>query len=106
LLFLHEPDLATAQCPGFSIEILERVSILCVRTHHSAASNNVRLQWIQGENRMTKSFRLALTLAALIGMAPVLSACHTTAGVGEDISQGGHALTNSATANAPTKPSP
>ncbi len=55
---------------------------------------------------MTKSFRLILTLGLLLGMAPVLSACHTTAGVGEDISQGGHALTNSAEANAPAKPSP
>ncbi len=55
---------------------------------------------------MTKSFRLALTLAALIGAAPLLSACHTTAGVGQDLAQGGHALTNSANANAPASPSP
>jgi predicted small secreted protein len=53
---------------------------------------------------MTRSFRLAFTLAALLGVAPVLSACHTTAGVGQDLSQGGHALTNSANANAPTSP--
>jgi predicted small secreted protein len=55
---------------------------------------------------MTKPFRLAITLAALIGVAPALSACHTTAGVGQDLSQGGHALSNSANANAPTKPAP
>jgi predicted small secreted protein len=55
---------------------------------------------------MTKSFRLAVTLAALVGLAPVLSACHTTAGVGQDLSQGGAALTNSANANAPTNPPP
>jgi len=53
---------------------------------------------------MTKSIRLALALAGLIGMAPVLSACHTTAGVGQDLAQGGHALSNSANANAPTSP--
>jgi predicted small secreted protein len=53
-----------------------------------------------------KSFRLAITLAALIGAAPLLSACHTTAGVGQDLSQGGHALTNSADANAPASPKP
>jgi predicted small secreted protein len=58
------------------------------------------------QNRMTKSFRLAVTLAALVGVAPVLSACHTTAGVGQDLSQGGHALTNSADSNAPAKPAP
>ena len=39
---------------------------------------------------MTKPFRLAITLAALIGVAPALSACHTTAGVGQDLSQGGY----------------
>ena len=55
---------------------------------------------------MNKSFRLALTLIALIGVAPVLSACHTTAGFGEDLSQGGHALSNSANSNAPSKPNP
>ncbi len=53
---------------------------------------------------MTKSFRLAFTLAVLVGAAPILSACHTTAGVGQDVSQGGHALTNSANANAPNSP--
>jgi len=52
-----------------------------------------------------KSIRLAATLAALLAAAPLLSACHTTAGVGQDLSQGGHALTNSANANAPTTPS-
>jgi predicted small secreted protein len=55
---------------------------------------------------MTKSLRLAATLAVVLGIAPLLAACHTTAGVGQDISQGGHALTNSATANAPASPNP
>ncbi len=51
-----------------------------------------------------KTFRIAATIAALAVAAPLLSACHTTAGVGQDLSQGGHALTNSANANAPTNP--
>ena len=55
---------------------------------------------------MSKSIRLAVTVVALLGMAPLLSACHTTAGVGQDLSQGGHAITNSANANAPSKPNP
>jgi predicted small secreted protein len=55
---------------------------------------------------MVKSFRLAVTLATLLGAAPLLAACHTTAGVGQDISQGGHALSNSANANAPSNPNP
>jgi predicted small secreted protein len=55
---------------------------------------------------MSKAFRLVLLFLTLLAAAPVLAACHTTAGVGEDVSQGGHALTNSANANAPTNPSP
>ena len=40
-------------------------------------------------------------LGALIlsGVAPLLSACNTTAGFGEDMSSAGHALTNSAEKN-------
>ncbi len=55
---------------------------------------------------MVKFVRLAVVLLGLTALAPALSACHTTAGVGQDLSQGGHALTNSADANAPHKPSP
>jgi len=58
------------------------------------------------QESIMKNFRLAFTLAALIGAAPLLSACHTTAGIGQDVSQGGHALTNSANANAPSSPHP
>ncbi len=53
-----------------------------------------------------KQLRLAAAFAALVILAPALSACHTTAGVGQDLSQGGHALTNSADANAPQNPHP
>nr|WP_295742011.1 entericidin A/B family lipoprotein [uncultured Acidocella sp.] len=55
---------------------------------------------------MVSKFRVAFGLFAMVSMAAGLAACHTTAGVGEDLSQGGHALTNSANANAPSKPSP
>jgi predicted small secreted protein len=55
---------------------------------------------------MLKTSRLAATLALLMCAAPLLSACHTTAGVGEDVSQGGHALTNAAQANTPQNPHP
>ncbi len=54
---------------------------------------------------MSKSFRLAVTLVTLIGAAPLLAACHTTAGFGQDVAQGGTALKNSANANAPNSPS-
>lgn len=41
----------------------------------------------------------ALGLLLLCGAAPLLSACNTTAGFGEDMSSAGHALTNSAERN-------
>jgi predicted small secreted protein len=44
---------------------------------------------------------LALTLLALSGAVPFLSACHTTAGAGEDISQAGSAIEKSADKHAP-----
>jgi len=50
---------------------------------------------------MRKNISKVLTLLALVGLAPVLSACNTTAGVGEDISAGGRAVTNSAEKHAP-----
>jgi predicted small secreted protein len=50
---------------------------------------------------MRKNPSIALTLLALIGAAPLLGACHTTAGAGEDISATGHALTHSAEKNTP-----
>lgn len=43
----------------------------------------------------------ALTLLALFGVAPLLSACHTMAGVGQDIKETGQALQNSANDHAP-----
>jgi predicted small secreted protein len=43
----------------------------------------------------------ALTLLALLAAAPLLGACHTTAGVGEDISKTGSAIEHSADWAAP-----
>jgi predicted small secreted protein len=45
---------------------------------------------------MRKNFSIALTLLALIGIAPMLAACNTTAGAGQDLSAGGHAITHEA----------
>lgn len=51
---------------------------------------------------MTKRTALmAFTLLALIGAAPLLGACHTTAGAGEDISRTGDAIERSADRHAP-----
>ena len=50
---------------------------------------------------MRRKFSIVVTLLALAGVAPLLGACHTTAGIGEDLSAGGHAVTNSADKHAP-----
>jgi entericidin B len=50
---------------------------------------------------MRKHLYAALALLALLGCAPLLSACHTAAGLGQDMSAGGHAITNSADKHSP-----
>jgi len=50
---------------------------------------------------MRTNLSIALTLLALMGVVPLLGACHTTAGAGEDISAAGHAITHSADKNTP-----
>ena len=50
---------------------------------------------------MRTKLSIALALLMLIGAAPLLGACQTTAGAGEDISAGGRAITNSAEKHAP-----
>jgi predicted small secreted protein len=50
---------------------------------------------------MRKNLSIALALLMLIAAAPLLGACHTTAGAGEDLSSAGHAITNSADKHAP-----
>jgi predicted small secreted protein len=43
-----------------------------------------------------KTLKLALIVLALAGTAPLLGACHTVAGAGEDVSKTGQAVTNTA----------
>jgi predicted small secreted protein len=50
---------------------------------------------------MRKTVSIALTLLALLAAAPLLAACHTTAGMGQDLSDAGHAVTNDATKSTP-----
>lgn len=50
---------------------------------------------------MIKTLTAAVMLLALAGIAPMLSACQTTAGVGKDVASGGKALSNAAERAAP-----
>ena len=43
-----------------------------------------------------KMMRSTLILLAFLSIAPLLAACHTTAGAGQDISKTGQAITRSA----------
>jgi predicted small secreted protein len=45
---------------------------------------------------MRKNLSIVLTLLALVGIAPLLGACNTTAGAGRDMSDAGHAITHDA----------
>ena len=56
---------------------------------------------IRKDSGMYRSLIVALTVLLLATAAPLLSACHTTAGAGEDISATGHAITNSAERHTP-----
>jgi predicted small secreted protein len=42
-----------------------------------------------------------LTLALLVAAAPMLSACNTTRGAGEDLSAAGHGIEHAADKNTP-----
>ena len=50
---------------------------------------------------MRKNFSVALMLVTLMGVAPLLGACNTTAGAGKDISATGNAVTGAAVKNTP-----
>ncbi|WP_428531777.1 entericidin A/B family lipoprotein [Rhodopila sp.] len=45
---------------------------------------------------MRRNLSIALTLLALLGISPMLAACNTAAGAGQDLSAGGHAISHAA----------
>ena len=45
---------------------------------------------------MRSKLSVVLTLAILACASPLLAACNTTAGAGQDLSAAGHAVTNAA----------
>jgi entericidin B len=50
---------------------------------------------------MRKNITIALAFILLMAIAPMLGACNTTAGAGQDLSATGHAITNSAEQHKP-----
>ena len=48
---------------------------------------------------MRTKAKLWLALALLVAAAPIMSACHTTRGAGEDLSAAGHGIERAADKN-------
>ena len=53
---------------------------------------------------MRRNVRVLLTLAALVAAAPMLTACYTARGAGQDLSAAGNSLTGSAEKHTDYKP--
>lgn len=53
---------------------------------------------------MRRKLAIALAIACLLGTAPLLSACYTAHGAGQDLQAAGHSLSNSAADNTHYKP--
>jgi predicted small secreted protein len=51
---------------------------------------------MESKTMLNSNKRLAVTLLALLCAAPLLAACHTTAGVGQDITATGQAIDRTA----------
>jgi predicted small secreted protein len=86
--------------------LVVKAMIVSFRAGHrpkpSPASSSNRVSASAWELIMYKrGVSAGLSLFAIIGVMALLSACHTTAGAGRDISQTGKAITNSANNNTP-----
>lgn len=53
---------------------------------------------------MRRKFAIALAVASLLGAAPLLSACYTTHGAGQDLQAAGKSLSNAASSNTHYRP--
>ena len=53
---------------------------------------------------MRTKLTVALTLLTLAAAAPLLSACYTTAGAGQDLQAAGHGISHSAQENTTYRP--
>lgn len=76
---------------------------VCLQFRAGSSPNTVPLPTINQKvtimfNRTTT---ITLTLIALLSAAPLLGACHTTAGAGQDISDAGHAIKHDANRETP-----
>jgi predicted small secreted protein len=68
------------------------IGTACIRTETPAVSRRTRKK----DAIMQTKLAIVLALLALAGTAPLLTACYTTQGAGEDLQAAGHGLEHSA----------
>jgi predicted small secreted protein len=72
----------------------------CIQTEPLAVASQARRK----EAIMQRKLAIILAVVALAGTAPLLSACYTTRGAGEDLQAAGHGLEHSAERNTNYRP--
>ncbi len=59
------------------------------------------IESLRKDSNMQRTLIIGLTTLSLVAAAPLLSACHTTAGAGQDISATGQAIDKAAKKSTP-----
>ena len=65
---------------------------------------SARVKLSEEDSIMREKARLLLAFVAFVAVAPMLAACYTTRGAGEDLSAAGKSISNSADKNTGYKP--
>jgi predicted small secreted protein len=61
----------------------------------------IAIESLRKDSNMQRTLIIGLTTLSLVVAAPLLSACHTTAGAGQDISATGQAIDKAAKKSTP-----
>jgi predicted small secreted protein len=61
----------------------------------------IAIESLRKDSNMQRTLIIGLTMLSLVAAAPLLSACHTTAGAGQDISATGQAIDKAAKKSTP-----
>ena len=61
----------------------------------------MEIESLRKDSNMQRTLIIGLTTLSLVAAAPLLSACHTTAGAGQDISATGQAIDKAAKKSTP-----
>jgi predicted small secreted protein len=61
----------------------------------------IAIESLRKDSNMQRTLIIGLTTLSLVAAAPLLSACHTTAGAGQDLSATGQAIDKAAKKSTP-----